>query len=62
MTFRMVLNNFERGIKHTVCLTVPRFLIEDAPFRDVTCELPVATVIIFLSLTHMRLPLSHIDD
>ena len=44
MTFRIVLNSREWGIKHAVCLTVPRFLIEDAPFKDVTCELPVATV------------------
>ena len=44
MTFRMVLNNFKRGIKHTNALSVLRFLIEDAPFKDVTCELPVATV------------------
>ena len=43
MTFRMVLNNFKRGIKHAVCLTAPRFLIEDAPSIVVTCELPVAT-------------------
>ena len=44
MTFRMVLNNLEWGIKHVDDLSTPRFLIEDAPFKDVTCELPVATV------------------
>ena len=43
MTFRIVLNNQEWGIKHAVCLTAPRFLIEDAPSIVVTCELPVAT-------------------
>ena len=44
MTFQMVLNNFKWGIKHADCLSALRFLIEDAPFKDVTCELPVATV------------------
>ena len=44
MTFRIVLNNRERGIKHADDLSTPRFLIEDAPFKDVTCELPVATI------------------
>ena len=43
MTFQMVLNNLEQGIKHAVCLTVPCFLIEDAPFKADTCVLPVAT-------------------
>ena len=43
MTFWIVLNNRERGIKHAVCLTAPHFLIEDAPSIVVTCVLPVAT-------------------
>ena len=43
MTFRIVLNSLEWGIKHAVCLTALRFLIEDAPSIVVTCELPVAT-------------------
>ena len=44
MTFQMVLNNRERGIKHADDLSAPRFLIENAPSIVVTCELPVATV------------------
>ena len=40
----MVLNSFEWGIKHTVCLTVPCFLIEDAPFKDDVFGPPVATI------------------
>ena len=43
MTFRIVLNNREQGIKHAVCLTAPRFLIEDAPSIVVTFVLPVVT-------------------
>ena len=43
MTFQIVLNNREWGIKHTDDLSAPRFLIEDASSIVVTCELPVAT-------------------
>ena len=43
MTFWMVLNSFEWGIKHAICLTMPCFLIEDAPSIVVTLVLPVAT-------------------
>ena len=44
MTFRTVLNSQEQGIKHFDNLSTPHFLIEDTPFKDVTWELPVATV------------------
>ena len=44
MTFRMVLNNRERGIKHTDDLSTLHFLIEDAPSMVVTLVLPVATI------------------
>ena len=43
MTFQIVLNNLEWGIKHAVCLTALRFLIEDTPSMIVTFVLPVAT-------------------
>ena len=43
MTFWMVLNNFEWGIKHANSLSVPRFTSEDASFKDDTLELTVAT-------------------
>ena len=40
----MVLNNLEWGIKHVDSLSTLRFLIEDAPFKDIIWLLPVATV------------------
>ena len=43
MTFRMVLNNRERGIKHANGLSAPHFLIEDTPSIIDTFVLPVAT-------------------
>ena len=43
MTFWMVLNNFRWGIKHADVLSVPCFTSEDAPFKDDTTVLPVAT-------------------
>ena len=44
MTFQIVLNNWKWGIKRADDLSAPHFLVEDAPFKDVTCLLPVATV------------------
>ena len=44
MTFWMVLNNRKWEIKHANSLSALRFLIEDTPFKDVICLLPVASV------------------
>ena len=43
MTFQIVLNNLEQGIKHVDGLSALRFLVEHAPSIVVTWVLPVAT-------------------
>ena len=43
MTFQIVLNNLEWGIKHADDLSAPRFLIEDTLSIAVTLVLPIAT-------------------
>ena len=43
MTFQMVLSNFEQGIKHANDLSALRFASKDAPFKDVTFLLLIAT-------------------
>ena len=44
MTFWIVLNSLERGIKHVDSVSTLHFLTEDTPFKEVTYELPVATI------------------
>ena len=44
MTFQIVLNNLEQGIKHANGVSVLCFASEDVSFKVDTFMLPVATV------------------